>query len=323
MSGEKSNTVFVMGMHRSGTSLVTRILSELGAYCGQPESHLEPNQWNSSGYFELKELVAINNLLLNDQGCDWANALGFRADAVTAARKQHATKRLSFLTKSLHKARSRKQPFIALKDPRLCLTSPALGIDTAMVLFVSRHPLSVAASLDVRDNLGMTVAMALWELYTLHFLGHGMANAALLVSYERLLSDPIGETERMTMHLRSLGIVESVDDQSLARAAALVQTSGNEAKAIKRFADFMLPAHQSLWDRLSSGGVENLDRQALSGHSADILEQFRKLANQRKMGHPAYVSKQEGEKTREYLETRLESLEAKLNRLEQAFRERG
>src|SRR5215218_4112214 len=56
--------VCVLGMHRSGTSLVAGILRQLGVDLGPDDELLPPDPNNRSGYFELAELVHINDEIL-------------------------------------------------------------------------------------------------------------------------------------------------------------------------------------------------------------------------------------------------------------------
>ena len=46
--------ILIAGTHRSGTSLVARLLYESGADFGNPEGFYPPDQWNRGGYFEQK-----------------------------------------------------------------------------------------------------------------------------------------------------------------------------------------------------------------------------------------------------------------------------
>ena len=60
----------VLGMHRSGTSAVTRILNLLGADVG-PEDDLLTEYDNPSGHWESKALVACNDRILAAFGRSW------------------------------------------------------------------------------------------------------------------------------------------------------------------------------------------------------------------------------------------------------------
>src|SRR5919106_6018808 len=63
--------ICVLGMHRSGTSLVAGVLRLLGVDLGSDEEFLPPDSNNQSGYFELADLVEINDEILAHYGGTW------------------------------------------------------------------------------------------------------------------------------------------------------------------------------------------------------------------------------------------------------------
>lgn len=63
---EKRRLVIVLGMHRSGTSALSRSLMALGLSLGQ--SLLDPQPDNPLGYWEDREIVAINEEVLASSG---------------------------------------------------------------------------------------------------------------------------------------------------------------------------------------------------------------------------------------------------------------
>ena len=66
-----SNVVCVAGMHRSGTSLVARLLNQCGLYLGRDEDILPANPTNPEGHWEHERLVEINVELLTEFGGGW------------------------------------------------------------------------------------------------------------------------------------------------------------------------------------------------------------------------------------------------------------
>lgn len=63
--------VLILGMHRSGTSALARVLNLAGLHL--PSDLLEPNQDNPLGYWEPKNIVKINNQLLQQFDRHWAD----------------------------------------------------------------------------------------------------------------------------------------------------------------------------------------------------------------------------------------------------------
>ena len=63
--------VCVLGMHRSGTSLLTRVLNLLGVGLG-PEGHLMPaDKFNPKGFWEHHGIVNLNDEILETLGGTW------------------------------------------------------------------------------------------------------------------------------------------------------------------------------------------------------------------------------------------------------------
>src|SRR5262245_1322694 len=63
--------IFVLGMHRSGTSLFAGVLGLLGA--GLPKNLLPANSWNPKGYFEPLDIVNLHEEMLSALGSSWAD----------------------------------------------------------------------------------------------------------------------------------------------------------------------------------------------------------------------------------------------------------
>lgn len=63
------NLFVILGMHRSGTSLISAGVSHLGVDFG--EHLMKGNQFNQKGYWEDKDIAAFNNRILNNLGLQW------------------------------------------------------------------------------------------------------------------------------------------------------------------------------------------------------------------------------------------------------------
>src|SRR5271154_2798891 len=64
-----SRAVLVLGMHRSGTSAITRGMQMLGVYLG--DDFLSPKPDNPTGYWEDRNIYEINEHLLSVLGLKW------------------------------------------------------------------------------------------------------------------------------------------------------------------------------------------------------------------------------------------------------------
>lgn len=160
--------VVVIGMHRSGTSLVAGMLAMLGVYMGPDVGLPEPAGWRkreedsglfTTGYAEARDFYLLNSLLLARSGATWNNVRPFlerRRKAEFAGMSlmilQAATAgqlRTSFLSgwRGPHDA-----PW-GWKDPRTSLTLPywLRLFPSARVIHVRRDPEAVLDSLHRRS----------------------------------------------------------------------------------------------------------------------------------------------------------------------------
>src|SRR5690242_7355330 len=67
-----SMPVCILGMHRSGTSMITRLLNLCGLYLGREEVLNPPHlQDNPDGYWEHALFVSLNDEILASFGGSW------------------------------------------------------------------------------------------------------------------------------------------------------------------------------------------------------------------------------------------------------------
>jgi hypothetical protein len=174
---------------------------------------------NPKGYFEDEEVVELNTALLHAGG----------TSAFSLRRPQHeawrgpAAEGMARVARALVARREAAGGPWGFKDPRTCLTLPfwqgllrKASIPTGYVLVI-RHPLSVAASLERRNGLGLRRSLLLWLLHTSSSLRYTRGLPRVLVDYDRLLDDPAAQVRRM------------------AQALALTVDEGGEA-ALKEYA---------------------------------------------------------------------------------------
>src|SRR5690606_8625418 len=111
--------LIVLGMHRSGTSMQTRLLNLAGAYFGPEGSNTGANEENPKGFWERRDVRALNDDLLHSAGCDWNCAASFHVDKIppeVLTRFKRAAGRI-ILGMDAHR------PWV-LKEPRFCLLLP-------------------------------------------------------------------------------------------------------------------------------------------------------------------------------------------------------
>ena len=196
------HAIFILGMHRSGTSAMARVINLLGVELG---SHLmQAADDNQKGFFEHEPIVQIHEQLLNDLGISWQDAVSLPENWL----KSDAAIRASKAIGAIIDTDFADSELWGLKDPRQCrlmpLWLPLLKERDIKPHFIIayRHPTEVAASLASRDDMPLEPALSAWLCYTLEaFLAtKGLANSIL--SYDNLLSDWQPEMQRIAKELK-------------------------------------------------------------------------------------------------------------------------
>jgi hypothetical protein len=195
----------ITGMHRSGTSLVSQLLYNMGANFGPEDELLAANKWNVKGYYENKRIVDLNNkLIVGDQSSieDWiaANEQGnFLRGLRWSLNKIHYLN-LPGTETILARARNKQQvfnqlmerfPALVTKDTRFSLTVAAWqkygSIDR--ILYVFRHPSEVVRSLRRREKMPLWFGYRQWTIHVKRFFESADLDRTILFYYNNL-SDP-------------------------------------------------------------------------------------------------------------------------------------
>jgi glycosyltransferase involved in cell wall biosynthesis len=197
-----STCIIVLGMHRSGTSALTGVLSLLGI---QPGENLLPamEDVNPKGFWEHAEIVAIHDRLLAALNSSWSDesplpeqwwllpqVAPFQKQIISVLRKDFST-----------------LPIWLIKDPRMCRLLPMwknifreFNCKPLFVLSL-RHPAEVASSLKKRDGLPEASACLLWLTHMLEAEYQTRGYERAIISYEHLLSAPLQSVEKISQTL--------------------------------------------------------------------------------------------------------------------------
>ena len=150
----KKKMLFILGMHRSGTSALTRVLNLGGIELGKNlmESQKDVNE---KGFWEDKEGVELNDEILSFQKSIWYGVNDLDIESMDSLFK----KKIKSKIKKFLKKKFKETDVFGFKDPRTCRTLPLwqevleeMGVEGSYLL-ISRNPLEVAASLERRDLL--------------------------------------------------------------------------------------------------------------------------------------------------------------------------
>jgi hypothetical protein len=208
---ELKHGICVLGMHRSGTSLVAGILRQLGLDLGPDEELLPPDPNNQSGYFELAELVEINNEILAHHGGTWDELPELppgweRSDQLAQIRDR---------ARGLLGRRFAGSPQWAWKDPRTCITLPFWQrlVSGLRYVICVRNPLDIAHSRRSREGEERSLEEHVldWLRHTASALMHTADRPRIVVHYERFFEDAEHEVTRLAGFLGCKDRLEKPD----------------------------------------------------------------------------------------------------------------
>lgn len=201
----KKLCVLVVGMHRSGTSALTRTLNFLG--CDLPQTLMVDdaahNASNPEGHWESAAIAAFNDRVLASAGSTWRDCQPFNQGWYASPRFEEFKAQAREILASEFGASS----FFVLKDPRVCKLLPfwlevleEAGVEPLVVSIV-RDPTEVAASLEARNGLLTSYGELLWLRYVLDGEAATRSVRRAYVGYGSLLSDWRGACERLGAEL--------------------------------------------------------------------------------------------------------------------------
>ena len=194
--------IIVLGMHRSGTSAITRGLQVLGANLGGKLMPPVPGN-NDTGFWEDIDINALNIEMLKAVGGDWLSLKPVGIRDVENLQSQ------GFLLHAIELLREKMNvnALFAFKDPRVAKLLPFwnqvaehLRLNAGYVLAL-RNPLSVAQSLAKRDHLFSEHSYLLWLGHVLESLRGSEGKPRVVVDYDRLMLHPDVELARVARAL--------------------------------------------------------------------------------------------------------------------------
>ncbi|MER8462629.1 glycosyltransferase [Mesorhizobium sp. M1396] len=183
----KRTCIMVLGMHRSGTSALTRAISLLGAEL--PKNLLGANPTNPTGHWEPLKLIELHDRMLAEVGSRWDDWRRFDLGDLPRARAQFYKAEIARLIDEEYGDAS----LLVLKEPRIsrfvqlyALIFKSMKIDLRYVL-ASRNPLAVVASLGKRDRSTPGFGALLWLRHELDAERSTRGAPRVFVSYEGMM----------------------------------------------------------------------------------------------------------------------------------------
>ncbi len=189
--------VMVLGMHRSGTSLCSHVLSALGLDMTDnmaAPGHEVPAQDNPLGHWERWAIVEFHDRILRffnrgffSPGHDFALPVAWWADPRVAEVRREIT---AFLEQRMGNG------YFGFKDPRTVRLIPMWHQIISelklapKIVFCLRNPAQVARSLHLRDGFSLDTGEYRWFSYTVDFFRYTKSAEICTIEYESWFDDP-------------------------------------------------------------------------------------------------------------------------------------
>jgi len=212
-SADIQTAICIAGAHRSGTSMLTKLLNACGLYLGTENELMPPQADNPDGFWEHLGFVALNDELLHELGGSWD--LPPRADeSFTSSRLDPLHLKARLLIERFNSTR-----VWGWKDPRNSLTLPFWQqlLPKLKTLIMVRNPLEVAHSMRKRNGSSYSFGLRLWEIYNRRLIEAVNGKQRLVTHYDLFFQEPEFELRRITDFI-------GLPDVQVASAAALVTT---------------------------------------------------------------------------------------------------
>lgn len=247
--------VLILGMHRSATSVLTRVLN----LHGFPLSRhlLGSNFSNPFGHWESSEAITINDDLLATVGRKWDDIRRLPKGWADTPAAFEAKQRIKILLESDFKSCGQW----LMKEPRICRLAPiwldviqSLGYNVKIIIPV-RPVAEVALSLLRRDGMPIDKGALLWLDHVLEaeLWSRGLPRA--FVSHSQIVEDWRGALEYVTSSLNLK--LSAPDSEEIKLIDATINESGvNTAKYSDSESPFFETEIQDACDELYSILIE-------------------------------------------------------------------
>jgi Sulfotransferase family len=310
--------VCVVGMHRSGTSLVAQLLHALGLDLGPEEHLMRPSTANPAGHWENEPINEINDEILARLGGNWSEPPELPANWERSPELDDLRQRAREVIQAEFAGSDRW----GFKDPRTSLTLPFWQhlLPPMRYVICLRNPVDVAFSLKARQEepLPFEKGVELWLTHMRSTLAATAAHPQHFIFYEDLMVDP----EPLVRGLAGfIGNDESDAAEAYARAAirvAMSQALWHHRTPVANVIDeprlpFPVKALY-LAVRLFAQGGESVTIEAveLLGRYADDADRERadlerRLSERRADLHRAVQSRRDAERRTKELEAQVET----------------
>jgi len=176
-------TVIVLGMHRSGTSCLAGIMENAGIDFGEVSTR---NPYNPRGNRENSKIMGLHDSLLGYNNGSWD------MPPAVITWPEHLRAERDKIIREFQYAH-----LWGFKDPRALLMLDGWLEALQRVVFVGtyRHPLSVARSLQERNQFPLEKSLRLWKIYNDKLLSYSDKYCFPVISFDLPAEAYIGKVD--------------------------------------------------------------------------------------------------------------------------------
>jgi GT2 family glycosyltransferase len=178
--------ILILGMHRSGTSALTRLCALAGATL--PEQVIASRDGNDAGHWESQRLVSFHDDFLKSLNQSWDD---FRPLDITAAQKTSYKERFGYIVEQDYGDAN----LIVMKEPRTArfadLTIDALETKgyTVCPVHALRHPMEVMKSLKARNDIPYALGGLYWLRHVIDTQVALTGRDHQIIDYDQIMQD--------------------------------------------------------------------------------------------------------------------------------------
>jgi hypothetical protein len=227
-----SHLVFILGMHRSGTSALTGMLAQAGF--AVPSDLMGPTEANPKGYWESVSIMNLNENFLTSMESRWFSSLPLPSGWCQSIHcRDWRTSLIKTICKSFGAAER-----TTIKDPRFCTLIFGLEpwmesqlIETSFYIPI-RHPLEVSNSLHKAEGIKLNQALRLWIHSVISAEKATRGYRRMFIDFENLINNPLNILESCLELIetsssleasgRSLNSLSEEKSKSLSHAVAFI-----------------------------------------------------------------------------------------------------
>ena len=228
----KQKAVCILSAPRSGSSALASLVADMGLHLGAENTLKEGDDFNPKGYYELKQVLDINEQILMEsidstiweigESLGWSKAKTVKIIEYytwTVARNPVRAEDVSGKTReeveNFIRSITQEQQTLLLKDARMCATLPVWEeyIDPVCIV-LWRHPAEVQRSLGKMTGIPQKIALQLWYAYNRLAFIVSEKYPRICLSYQELIENPREVQKKLGDLFRNEGISISLLDDS-------------------------------------------------------------------------------------------------------------